>query len=451
MRGLLSVVTASDPAGTTGGQREHPNGSTVRRALFVVVVAATLLALALAAAVALVVRQADQREALDRADHLVRTLASDVVGPRLDASDLQARAVLDRVLGSRAEEGAIVRIKIWTPEGEIVWADDPRLIGRRYELAPEDQALVGTTDAYATLTDLSKPENEYEQELEGSYIEVYAGFFDRTGRPLLFEGYLPAGELGAGSLAGDVLRVWFAWFGALLAVLLPVAAWLARQVDRAQAEQQRLLRHAVEASELERRRLAQDLHDGVIQDLAGVGYVFSALEAQLSAYPAALATARRAADVVRRDVLALRALTTDLYPPDLGGEGLEAALEEMLESCEQTGLSADLHVDERLDLPPTTALVAYRVVREALRNVVKHAAAGEVVVRVEHSNGELLVQVQDDGTGFDPSGPAPEGHLGLRVLRDSVTDVGGVLELRSREDRGGTRLQARLPVLPRGH
>lgn len=417
----------------------------MRRALLVFTAVATVLALLLAAAMVVVVRRADQQQALTRADRIATALASDVVADNYDSADPQGGKILDQLLGSRARDGSVVRIKIWTPDGEVLWADDERLIDRRYELAPEDQALVGTENAYAVLTDLSKPENEFEKALEGTYIEVYAGFFDRGGRPLVFEAYLPAGELGGSFVRPDLLGLALGWLVALLAVMLPIAASLARRVDRAQAEQQRLLRHAVEASELERKRLAQDLHDGVIQDLAGVGYVLSALETEPRQSASARATAQRAAEIVRRDVLALRALSTDLYPPDLGGEGLESALEEMLGQCESEGVDTALRVPDRLDLPPTTALVAYRVVREALRNVVKHARASSVLVELQRSADELFVSVEDDGAGFDPTTGPPAGHLGLRVLRDSVMDVGGSLELSSAAG-AGTQLRARLPL-----
>ena len=439
------MATAVEPVGPDDGPLTSPPGSTARRALLIFTAAATVLSLVLAAATVVGVQRADQRQALGRAEGLAGTRAHDVVGPAFVRAAPSSKAVLDQLLGSRARDGSVVRIKLWSPDGEVLWADDARLIGKRYQLAPEDQALVGTRDAYAELTDLSKPENEFETSLAGSFIEVYAGFFDRAGHPLVFEAYLPVGELGGGLLRRDLLGLALGCLALLLLVMLPLTASLAARVDRAQAQQQRLLRHAVDASQLERKRLAQDLHDGVIQDLAGVGYVFSALEAQLAEHPAARATAARAAGIVRRDVLALRALSTDLYPPDLGGEGLEAALVEMLGQCEQEGLGTDLAVSDRLDLPPTTALVAYRVVREALRNVVKHARASTVLVAVEQSASDLLVRVADDGVGFDATAGPPAGHLGLRILRDAATDVGGTVAMCSEPGRG-SRLEVRLPL-----
>jgi signal transduction histidine kinase len=435
------VTGGSAPSDAAGPVRQR---SAARTAMLVCAVTGTVLALLLAVAVVLVVRYGDRQQSLVRADQLAATLANEVVGPAVRDADPQQVATLDQLLGSRVRDGSAARIKVWTPDGTVLWADDHRLIGSRYELEAEDAALLGTTESYAELTDLARPENEYEQQLAGSFIEVYAGFFDAQGDPLLFEAYLPADELRGGVLRSEVVGLSLVWLVVLLAVMLPLAGSLARRLDRAQADQQRLLRHAVEASELERKRLAQDLHDGVIQDLAGVGYVCSALEAQLTDHPQALATARRASAIIRRDVTALRTLSTDLYPPDLGGQGLQPALADLLSTCEQQGVATTLEVRDRLELTPPVALVAYRVVREALRNVVKHARATTVEVEVRRAGAALEVVVRDDGTGFDAAAAPPEGHLGLRVLRDSVTDAGGALDLRS--SGSGTVLHASLPV-----
>ena len=442
---LARTVPGVDHGVTDAGPSRSQAGSTARQALLVFTAAAVVLSLVLAAALVVVVRRAEQRQALDRAHRIATTLANEVVGPAFASTEPGRKTVLDQVLGTRARDGSVVRIKIWSPDGEVIWADDSRLIGKRYELEPRERALAGTRGAYAELTDLSKPENEFEQRLEGSYIEVYAGFLDSARTPLVFEAYLPAAELISGLVRGDLIALSLGWLVLLLLVMLPLTVSLAARVDRAQASRQKFLQHAVAASELERKRLAQDLHDGVIQDLAGVGYAFSALDAQLTGHPVARATAHRAADVVRRDVLALRALSTDLYPPDLGGEGLQTALQEMLLQCEQWGLDTDLRVGDHLDLPPTTALVAYRVVREALRNVVEHAQASRVVVEVVQSATDLLVRVEDDGIGFDATAAPPAGHLGLRVLRDTVTDLDGTVQLRPAVG-SGSRLEARLPI-----
>lgn len=406
-----------------------------------------LVGLLLGAAMAYLLTRFDERQALDRARTLAERLANDVVGPALDLRDPESVASLRGLMASRVQDGMLVRIKVWTADGRIVWADDERLIDRRFALEPEDIALLGTRRGTADVTELERPENQYERETE--LIEVYAGFFDRSGRPLLFEAYLPIDRLEPrGLLRAPVLALAAGWLLLLQLLVLPVAALLTRRAEQAHRGQRRLLQHALEAGELERKRLAQDLHDGVIQDLAGVSYVLSSLETRLRRTTeggADLDTTARAGAIVRRDVVALRTVCMDLYPPDLGGGGLTGALEDLAAQAGLTGLHATLEVDEELVISHRTALVTYRLVREALRNVVKHAHASHVHVQVAAVGSGLRVQVRDDGAGFDVDGPSAQGHLGIRVLRDSATDVGGSFDLTSRPAEG-TTVTATLPM-----
>ena len=198
--------------------------------------------------------------------------------------------------------------------------------------------------------------------------------------------------------------------GALLLLLtatVPLGLSLARRVERAQLERSKMMRHALEASDLERRRIAQDLHDGVIQDLAGLGYALPSVASALAdgAHPDAQEAVSRATRMVQQDVAALRALMTDIYPPDIEGDGLVPALEELgRRSADEAKLDVDVRVSPDLRLSPDAARLAYRVVREGLRNVVKHAEAGRVDVRVHQAGDLVTVRVQDDGRGLS-SGP----------------------------------------------
>jgi signal transduction histidine kinase len=125
------------------------------------------------------------------------------------------------------------------------------------------------------------------------------------------------------------------------------------------------------------------------------------------------------------------------------------ALEELgRRSADEGKLDVDVRVSPDLRLSPDAARLAYRVVREGLRNVVKHAEADRVAVRV-HEEGDLItVTVRDDGRGL-PVGPAgspqpPEGHLGLRLLADTVRDLGGTLDA-GPAPRRGTQLEVTFP------
>ena len=98
-----------------------------------------------------------------------------------------------------------------------------------------------------------------------------------------------------------------------------------------------------------------------------------------------------------------------------------------------------------LDLPADDAALVFRVVQEALRNVISHANAARVELRVELDDDEPLVHVADDGRGFDPLGePPPDGHVGLAMMRDLVEDARGELAVASAPG-AGTVVRARIP------
>ena len=218
-----------------------------------------------------------------------------------------------------------------------------------------------------------------------------------------------------------------------------------------------MTKHALLSSEFERRRIAQDLHDGVIQDLAGAGLVLPLVadrvkESRSSPQDGDLLTRLHA--LVTLNVQRLRSLMAEVYPPDLTGAGLRPAIENLvLETADR--VDTEVHVDPDLRLGEGAARLAYRIVREGLRNVVKHADANSALVEIRRDDGWVHVLVADDGRGVagtaddgqdadDGKGgklPESEGHLGLRLLRDSVRDAGGHLELAPNMPRG-TRLRA---------
>lgn len=357
---------------------------------------------------------------------------------------------LDFVMSNRMADGSLSHVKLWDADGRIIWADDEALIGRRFELEDDVAALFGTSDVTAEVSDLSGAENVAERD-EGRLLEVYAGAFDADGVPLVFEAYLPVDRMED---EADAIVVAFVPLvvGALvlfLVVMLPLAVSLARRVQRAQHEQSKMMRHALLASDLERRRIAADLHDGVIQDLAGLGYVLPTTSREFrgdSNLDQARSVLERATSIVQHDTALLRAMIADLYPPNLEGEGLRDAIEQLVQSeALAGGLVAELSIPSDLSISHEAGRLTYRIIREALRNVVKHAQAHHLFVDVKESGDRVLLRVQDDGRGpgADP-GRSTEGHLGLRLLRDTLTDFGGDLEIQA-ADGGGTKLVATFP------
>jgi signal transduction histidine kinase len=413
-----------------------------------------LLVVVTGTAVLLVLNVARDSELRD-ATRLTERLGAQVVTPMVDsrfrAGDPEVVAELDLALRSRMLDGQIERIKLWDEEGLVLWSDDPRLVGERFALSPAALELLEHGGSLAEVSDLDREENVLELS-SGRLVEVYVGLEDADDRPLLFEVYFTTETFAEDErrLVSSVVPI---TVGALVLFqlgVLPLSVSLARRVDREQSERARLLQQAAVAADLERRRVAQHLHDGVIQDLAGLGYLLSGTPArrthdERAGVDDAVRTAR---DVVQRDVKALRSLLTDLYPPDFEHDGLVHAVEDLAGQARHAGVGVDLDLRVYRSVPPATALLAYRVVREGLRNVLRHSSARHASVTLRADGNEIEVSVADDGCGIEldhevldrGSGavPSPEGHLGLRLLRDGVRDAGGIFRLDSAPGTGTT-------------
>jgi two-component system, NarL family, sensor kinase len=325
-------------------------------------------------------------------------------------------------------------VKIWDRSGRIVYSDEKRLVGARYPMTEEELDEFQDDNIHAHVSDLDKPENRFERSF-GKLLEVYVALTTPTGRQLRYEEYYRSSFVDA--RADRIFREFgFISLGALILlalIQLPLAWALAHRVRRAQRERVELLQRAVDASERERRRIAGDLHDGVVQNLAGVSYSLSAAATEA---PAELApTLSDAASETRQALRELRSLLVEIYPPDLHREGLEAALEDLLAPCAARGIETRLAVGDG-NLPVDVESLFFRAAQEALRNVVKHAGAQTVEVEVARRNGTASLRVEDDGSGFDVDGRPKGDHFGLRVLRDLVREVGGNLRVDSTPGRG---------------
>ena len=231
-------------------------------------------------------------------------------------------------------------------------------------------------------------------------------------------------------------------------VQIPFAWSLARRLQTQQRGQQVLLQHAVDASGAERRRIAADLHDGVVQDLTGLTYALDAARLGGSDSERDTDLIRRTAAQLRRTTGDLRTLLVDIYPPDLAQVGLPAALDELVGRLENAGMHVQLDVSDVAELPVEVAGVLFRSAQEILRNVAAHSRAESVQVTATSNGAEATLTVQDDGRGFsddDRSGRVASGHVGLRSLGDLVEASGGRLSVRSAPGQG-TRVDVVVPV-----
>jgi len=358
---------------------------------------------------------------------------------------------VDDVVVGRVLSKTIVRVKIWSPAGRVLYSDEAAEIGGRYALDPEQHRLLRNGGAEVEVTDLNRPENRLDRQ-DGRLLEAYTRIRTPSGTPLLFEIYQRFGSVTAEArrllkaLAPPILGA----IGLILLVQAPLLWSLMRRLQLSHEQREGLLANAVTSSRRERRRVASYLHDGPVQELAGLAFSLAPV-----ADGARSRGAEREAEVVknvidrlRGTVRDLRALLVDLHPPTLASAGLAAALSDLASPLSARGTAVELHVDgdERLD-PDTRALV-YRVAQEAVRNVIAYADASTLAIEVDVAGSTARLLVADDGRGFGPETRErrrEEGHLGLSLVEELAQQAGGTLAIDSHEG-GGTRVRLEVPL-----
>ncbi len=237
-------------------------------------------------------------------------------------------------------------------------------------------------------------------------------------------------------------------------MLRTFAASAATAVALAQSVQAERLRSSLDAADAERRRWARELHDETLQGLGGLRLLLSSALRRGDADRGQEAM-REAVAHIEQEIENLRAIITELRPAALDELGLRTAIEGLLDRHrEQSGIQVDGELvlpgpsagEERLDADLETTV--YRLVQEALTNVAKHARARRVRVAVGESAGELLVEVHDDGAGFDTDTDTGGHGFGLAGMHERVSLADGTLTVDS--DEHGTHVRARLPARHRG-
>ncbi len=365
-----------------------------------------------------------------------------------DTRDLQR---LDAIVRDRLLGASIVRVKLWTDDGRIVYSDEPRLIGLVVPPSASEAAAVRDGTVEAEVADLAAPENRFERGV-GKLLEVYTPVRTPGGQMLRFEIYQRYSSVTAAARDSYLRFGVVALVGLVLLWLLqlPMARSLVRRLRQGQEEREELLLRAIDASDTERRRIATDLHDGVVQDLAGLSFSLAAAADRASGGGATAAAEilEEAAASSRRAVRQMRSLLVDIYPPNLHTVGLEAALKDLLSPLRAQGVTSELDVEPRLRLAPATERLLFVTAREALRNVARHAEASTARVEVRGDVGGVRLTIDDDGRGLPPddgSEVRPSGHIGLALLTDLAQRAGGELVVAEREG-GGTRVTLGVPT-----
>jgi two-component system, NarL family, sensor kinase len=404
------------------------------------------------------VNRAATADAINNAETITEIDAHGIVQPLLTpallagspaAVHLLDAAVTGHVLGSR-----VARVKIWTSAGTIVYSDQHALIGETFPLGSDERKALDTGMTHSEVSDLSKPENRFERSF-GTLVEVYLPVRAGDGTRLLFETY----QFDTALLA-DQQRVWDGIFPALVAGLallfvaqVPLSWRLARRLQRSSQDRAVLLQRAIDSSETERWRIAGDLHDGPVQNLTAVSLTLGSAAMRLAnpereqpSHAELINVMQSASEESRTAIRELRSMIMEIAPPDLDRGGLGPALERLAGVGREHGLLVLVDVDAATrGLSMDDNALIYRTAQESIRNVLKHANASKVLLRLRSVPPGVTLEVIDDGQGFsiaDLSRRQQDGHVGLALLEERVAEAGATIAITSAPGSGtSVRLQ----------
>ena len=224
-------------------------------------------------------------------------------------------------------------------------------------------------------------------------------------------------------------------------------------LEEQMAERRALVLRLATAEEDERRRIARELHDEMGQHITALTLELKLLEGSFPADSAAVGRLGRLREVTNHLGSEVHRIGIELRPPSLDDHGLAKTLQNYLEDWSRhTNIQVDFHNSgfDKGRAPSLVETAVYRVVQEALTNVLKHAAAATVSVILERRDQDLRLIIEDDGRGFDPDAvrdSSEQPHLGLLGMRERVAMIGGTIAIESRPE-GPTTIFIRIPLDP---
>ncbi len=258
--------------------------------------------------------------------------------------------------------------------------------------------------------------------------------------PNLVVGVLNVHARDAGHFADDILLARLEEVASLLAGIVD-AALLHEQLRIREQDLERFTVRTIELQELDRRRIAGDIHDGISQRLVSAWYHLRAA-GSITADEAALKELGQVEFLLSSALDEARRAITGLRPSVLDDLGLTAAIGSLAASA--SGFAVELDLQE-CNLPPHVETSVYRITQEALQNIAKHAAATRVELSLHRDpDGQVVLTVTDDGSGFDPAIAGGPTSFGLIGMHERANLLGASLVVKSRSGQG-TRLTLALP------
>lgn len=387
----------------------------------------------------------------------------------------ETQAVLDRLFVKGPLRRKVVRFKLWGPDGSILYSSDHVQMGRRFAVGERlAAAFAGTVQT--RISDLDDADNQFERERWPRLLEVYVPVRGGAqGKIIAVAEFYHSTENLDRDIRTSQQRSWLLVAIATAAIYLLLFG-LVRRANSTILDQQRDLRRqlhelgaALEENERMRQRLreagastttlneqlllrvAADLHDGPAQMIAFALMRFDELAeaCHRCASPRVdavqhLRTIHGALDTSLRDV---RNIASGLVIPGIAKLSLADTARRAVRDFEHmSGQTVQAEVDQALDKAPLAIkITVYRLLQESLANSLRHAPGSALQVRVQQTEGQVLVEIVDRGPGFDPQAAALSGRLGLAFMRERVRLLGGIFEIHSTPGYG-TRIRARLPL-----
>ena len=379
--------------------------------------------------------------------------------PALLHDDPAARSALATVVQPHLKAGTFVRVKLWEEPGRIVYSDEPRLLDQRFDLDHDDLAILRNGGSDASLSNLSDPENLYEQDF-GQLLQVYVQVHTTDGTPMLFETY--SRDVNINRYAGALLKRFLpAVLGGLLGLWLlqlPLARSLQRKLNAMQEHSEARLVGALEVVDRDRQHIAGELETHVLVDLQRLGQRLSAAADRVEGQDASVVKdiVSRSASEARRIARHLELRLVELYPSSLSEHGLAGALQQCAAVLDSQGIVTSVDVAPDLPIDETTERLLLAAAQEGLRSLSSQTHSRVATISVATHAGTVNLTVRGDGQlsaeadGDEPvdGEPLPDprvrSDVGLDMVRDLVERANGTLVTGS--DVTGSFLCVTLPA-----
>ena len=382
---------------------------------------------------------------------------------------------LDNISSVFALRHHIMSIKLWRPDGTIVFNSRRDLIGKKFSNVAFQPSLKGEIKAGIAMLD--EDDSHFERTLASPLYEIFAPLYETgTGNVIaVAEFYENAGDV-VDAVASTVSTSWVIIGGSFVIMLVALFAIVHRgstvierqksllkrklreqaRLRRANDELEKKMRHALRESaridDLIQRRLGAELHDGPAQLVALVLLRLDEISTATEARSASAALVDELRGVASDALKDMRSISHGLFLPSVDGtDSLAAVLERVINAHERrTNSVVDWSVSDIPEhLPMDIIRCVGRVVQEALNNSFKHAAGAGQTVSAVAKDKTLILSIRDSGPGIGESDFPPTDKLGLKSMKFRIEAVGGILELKSQKGTG-TEVRCEIPLRPRG-